>query len=562
MVELKYGRRLRAARKQEGGELLLRRIDEMPNEQYQSLFGASEDVVRETVLSGLAGEERRRLDRLLESYRGEVAPLVRDLGGHDLGDILAALQQARRTTDRPTVIFAYTIKGYGLEIAGRPMNHSALLTGEQIDRFRESCGLSLEGEWARFDPGSPEQRLLEHAAVRLDRSMRPPAARIAVPAVLSAKDPPTTSTQAAFGHMLLDLSRVEGVGERLVTVAPDVSVSTNLGGFINKTGIWGYEEPVYDAMEDSPLKWRVGPRGQHIEMGIAEMNLVLLLGQLGLSWDFQRERLFPIGTVYDPFVMRALEGIVYSTYSGSRFVIAGTPSGISLSREGGAHQSIITPGIGIETPGLTYAEPCFARELEWLLLDALGRMQEPDGEALYLRLSTKPIDQTPFADAAGRLGEEHLRSDVVAGGFRLREPGESEDRVVIACCGAIVPEALAAATQLSDEESVEATVLCLSSPDRLYRDWQASRTEALQGRPPRLSQLESLLRPDERRLPVVTVLDGASHALAFVGSALGTRSIALGVDRFGQTGSQAELYAEYGLDAEAVVTACLLALEP
>ena len=207
-------------------------------------------------------------------------------------------------------------------------------------------------------------------------------------------------------------------------MAPDVSISTNLGGFINKTGIWGHdEEPVYDAMEDSPLKWRVGPKGQHIEMGIAEMNLVLLLGQLGLSWDFQRERLFPIGTLYDPFVMRALEGIVYSTYSGSRFVLAGTPSGISLSREGGAHQSIITPGIGIETPGLTYAEPCYARELEWLLLDALSRMQDPDGEALYLRLSTKPVDQAPFSDAVERIGEERLRADVVAGGFRLREPG-------------------------------------------------------------------------------------------------------------------------------------------
>ena len=205
--------------------------------------------------------------------------------------------------------------------------------------------------------------------------------------------------------MLLELSRVEGVGERLVTVSPDVAVSTNLGGFVNKAGVWApAQEPVYDEMEDSPLKWRVGPTGQHVEMGIAEMNLVLLLGQLGLTWDYQRERLLPIGTVYDPFVMRALEGIVYSTYSGSRFVLVGTPSGISLSREGGAHQSISTPGIGIETPGLTYAEPCYARELEWLLLDALDRLQREDGESLYLRLSTKPIDQAPFARLVEEVG--------------------------------------------------------------------------------------------------------------------------------------------------------------
>ena len=150
--------------------------------------------------------------------------------------------------------------------------------------------------------------------------------------------------------------------------------------------------------------------------------------------------------------MRALEGIVYSTYSGSRFVLVGTPSGISLSREGGAHQSISTPGIGIETPGLTYAEPCFARELEWLLLDALDRLQQPDGESLYLRLSTKPIDQAPFAAARrATAGADVVRAAVVAGGFRLREARPAaEDRVLLATCGAMVPEALAAADALAE----------------------------------------------------------------------------------------------------------------
>jgi pyruvate dehydrogenase E1 component len=235
-------------------------------------------------------------------------------------------------------------------------------------------------------------------------------------------------------------------------------------------------------------------------MGIAEMNLVLLLGQLGLTWDFQRERLFPIGTLYDPFVMRALEGIVYSTYSGSRFVLAGTPSGISLSREGGAHQSLSTPGIGIETPGLTYAEPCYARELERLLLDALARMQEEGGEASPA--PPRPRSTRPFASRRPprRPGATSRRR---RGGFRLREPGTaSDDRVVLAACGAIVPEALAASELLAGEEGVEATVLCLSSPDRLYRGWQAASTAPLRGGGPRArSHLQQLVLPGERGLP-------------------------------------------------------------
>lgn len=564
VIELKYGSRLRSAFAREGGDLLRRRIDEMPNEQYQSLFGADEGAVREALLDPLDGDERRRLERLLDEHPGEVAPLVRDLGGHDLADVLAALRAARETTDRPTVIFAYTIKGYGLEIAGRPQNHSALLSGDQVDRLRADLGLTPEGEWDAFPVDTNEGRLLEAARQRLDRGERPPAPTYPVPERLTEADGPPIATQAAFGRILLDLSRREGVGERLVTISPDVAVSTSLGGFVNKTGVWGPdEEPVYDAMDDSPLKWRVRPSGQHIEMGIAEMNLVLALGQLGLTWDHQRERLFPIGTVYDPFVMRALEGIVYGTYSGSRFVLVGTPSGISLSREGGAHQSLSTPGIGIETPGLTYAEPAFARELEWLLLDGLRRLQEPDGESLYLRLSTKPIDQAPLAALVERVGEAAVRADVVRGGFRLRDARPAEDRVILATCGAMVPETLAAADLLAAEEGVGATVLALSSPDRLYHDWQRARTAPLRGASgTHPSQLESLLRPDERGLPVVTVIDGASHALAFVGSALDTRCVPLGVDTFGQTGSQPELYAAYDIDPTSIATAALVALEP
>jgi pyruvate dehydrogenase E1 component len=461
------------------------------------------------------------------------------------------------------VIFAYTIKGYGLEIAGRPLNHSAQLSGEQIDRLRVATGLEPDGEWDRFPHASGAGRLIAAAAARLRRDAVPRPAPVAVPEQLSARDTAKTSTQAAFGRIVLELTRVPGLAERLVTVSPDVSVSTNLGGFINKTGVWAPEAaPAYDPMADSPLRWQVGPHGQHVEMGIAEMNLVLLLGQLGLSRELTGEQLFPIGTLYDPFVMRALEGIVYSVYSGSRFVLAGTPSGISLSREGGAHQSLNTPGIGIETPGLTYAEPCYGRELEWLLLDGLARLQAADGESLYLRLSTTPVDQAPFSAFVERVGEARARADVVAGAFRLREPAPTGDRVIVAACGAIVPEALRAAELLADQEGVEALVLCLSSPDRVYRDWRRARTRPLEdGGPPGDSVLDRMLAHGERGLPVVTVIDGASHALAWLGSALGTACVPLGVDRFGQTGSQSELYAEYRISAEAIATAALVALE-
>jgi pyruvate dehydrogenase E1 component len=561
VLELKYGRRLREAFAREDGELLRRQIDAMPNQRYQSLFGASDEVVHEALLDGLAGGERERLTRLLAGRPGSLGTLVQDLGGHDLADVLGALRAAHGS-DRPTVIFAYTIKGYGLAIAGHPLNHSALLSSEQIGAFREECGLTADTEWDRFTAGTPEDELCRRARERLDRGAVTRTAPVPVPDTLRAGGPAKTSSQAALGRLLLELSRLPGVGERLVTISPDVSVSTNLGGWINKMGVWAVEpEQEYGRDEEAPLRWRVSPQGQHIELGISEMNLFLALGQLGLTGEMLGEQLFALGTLYDPFVCRGLEGLIYSVYSGARFVVCGTPSGISLSREGGAHQSTITPGIGMELPGLTYAEPAFARELEWLLLDGLRRVQDPDGESLYLRLSTKPIEQAPFRELVDRRGEEAVRADVLAGGFRLRDASEADAAVVLATCGAVVPETLAAAEVLERDEGVGATVLCLSSPDRLYREWRASKLRPLgDGSVGRSSHLERLLPAERRRDPVVTVVDGASHALAFVGSCLGVPTVPLGVDRFGQAGSQPALYRAYDLSQGAIVTGALIAL--
>lgn len=562
VIELKYGRRLREAFLTVGGHLLRRRLDEMPNEEYQALFAQRDDSLRAKLLEPFAGEERRALASLLDSHTGRCRDLIADLGGHDFADILAALDAAREVPDRPTVIFAYTIKGRGLEIAGRPHNHSALLSAEQIDRLRAACGLIEETEWDAFAEESPTGVLIANARNRLERDKPPAVPLVDVPTQLAATFTGTISTQAALGRILLELSRLDALGDRLVTVSPDVAISTNLGGLINKVGVWNPEPtPAHDAMDDSPLRWRVGPHGRHIELGIAEMNTALLLGQLSLTAEAQGERLFPLGTLYDPFVMRALEGIVYSVYSGGRFILCGTPSGISLSREGGAHQSINTPGIGIETPALTYAEPAYAKELEWLLLDGLRRLQAPAGDSLYLRLSTTPLDQTPFASAIAERGEEALRADVVAGGFRLRTAGLSEDRVLIATCGPLVVEALAAANRLAEDEGVEATVLCLSAPGRLYRDWQrACSAPVHSSTAPRLTHVHHLLGAD-RGLPIVTAVDGASHALAWLGSASGANCVPLGVDQFGQTGSQPELYEAYGVSADAMVLGALAALD-
>lgn len=314
----------------------------------------------------------------------------------------------------------------------------------------------------------------------------------------------------------------------MVTLSPDVSVSTNLGGWINKFGVFHPEQQPDYLGSDRLLRWQQGPQGRHIELGLSEMNLFLALHALGLGHELHGEHLIPIGTVYDPFVCRGLDALIYGLYSGARFILVGTPAGVTLAPEGGAHQSTITPSIALELPGITFAEPCYAQPLDWLLCDGIQRLSSPDGESLYLRLSTRPTDQAPFALARERLGEATIRQHVLAGGYRLIEPDPAlrdAPQVIIASCGAVLPEAVHGARMLTDE-GVAATVLDLTSPDRLYREWRSQlRTAGRQARPARLveTHLATLITDYERDIPIITVHDAASHALAWLGSVFGQR---------------------------------------
>jgi len=574
VVEAKYGQALQRAFAEPGGDSLRDWIDAMPNEQYQSLFGLEPAAVRERFLDGAPPAVHLFCAGIPDS---ELAPLVTDLAGHDLGSLLAAFGECDAEPGRPSVLFAYTIKGWGLPIAGNPRNHSALLTTAQIGQMRERLGLTAATEWDRLDPMTPAG---QWAAARREQLLRAPVSttgnELVVPDAVGLRAARPISTQEAFGRILVDLSRSESAGPYLVTTAPDVATSTNLAGFINRTGVFS-PVPRRAWSEDPVLKWAEGPDGQHIELGISEMNLFLLLGQLGLSWDLSGQALLPVGTVYDPFVLRGLDAFIYSVYSGARFIVAGTPSGVTLAPEGGAHQSTITASVGLELPNVTFIEPAYAVALDWLLCGALqsvaaaatpeARPREAGpGQAetgsYYFRLTTRGIDQAPFQAARERLGDAILRRQVLAGAYRLVDAAEAAAAgappVYLVGCGAVLPEVLQAAAELA-EEGIAATVVDVTSADRLYRAWQRTLRQGV--RTATAPSIPGALRsafPD--RAPVVTVHDAASHTMSWIGSALGVPAVSLGVDGFGQSGAVADLYRAHDLDAGSIVNAALAAL--
>ena len=566
VLEAKYGRTLQALFERPGGASLRKRIDNMSNEEYQALIRLPGEQLRAYLLAG-DGIEPSELASSIQGVPDDALPsALSDLGGHDIEELLTALAQAEAEPDRPTIIFAYTIKGWGLPTAGHPLNHSILLNGEELAALRETLAVHPGEEWERLDPASSAGRLCAEAASRLFPGETTPARTLApsdVPETLSVSTTGVLSTQQSLGRLLVHLTHEPKLSDRIVTASPDVSVSTNLSGWIIKTGVFTPHEFLdYETEANRLMKWRHGPFGQHIELGISEMNLFMLLGMFGLSAELTGQHIIPIGTLYDPFVCRGLDALIYALYSGAKLIFAGTPSGITLSPEGGAHQSTVTTSLGAELPNLDAYEPCFAQELEWILLEALRQCcDRVHGRSTYLRLSTKPIDQELFTPALERLGPGELERQVLAGGYRLLDwrtaelSGGKERLVHIATMGAVIPEAIEAARTL-ESQGVAVNVLNLTSSRRLFDAWQAMQQKQGPAGP-----FDWLIPANERHAPIITVHDGASHALAWLGSVYGELVISLGVDNFGQSGTRADLYHHFGIDAEGIADAALAALD-
>lgn len=572
-IEAKYGRRLQARFAMPGGQALRDRIDDMENEEYQILIRRPGADARERLIAGHPAARRDALARTVADVPDDDLPdLLADLGGHDQAELERTLRAADRERGRPTVVFAYTIKGWRLPFAGDSLNHAALLGAEQVEALSGALGADSADPWAAFPAGSPEARLC--ARRRGELGYGSPPIQVA-PAVAPSIAPPDvrigamTSTQQAFGDTMAALARDPQVGQRLVTSAPDVAVSTNLGGWINRAGVFATEAGPDRGDVKRPLAWTLGPTGRHIELGISEMNLFMWLSQFGLAGELFGEQLAPIGAVYDSFVARGLDALIYALYVNARFILVGTPAGISLAPEGGAHQSTITPSLGIELPGLRSYEPVFGREVTWTMLEGIrGCLDPADGFATYLRLGTRPIDQTLAATVEARLGLDGWRDAALAGGYRLLEAADAPEPlppgspvVQVVAVGSIVPEAVAAVRTLHREE-IAANLIVVTSAERLAAGQHGGRLDALRhGRKDRVGHIGNLIPPGERRAPIVTVADAASHSLSFVGGAFGAPVVPLGMDSFGQSGTIPDLYRYAGIDADHIVEAAILALE-
>jgi len=567
VVILKYGTLQEQAFAEPGGERLRDWIDRCPNQLYSALTFQGGSAWRKRLLDDIGdqGDVSKLLERRSDA---DLSRLMANLGGHDLPALLEAFEAARKH-DRPVCFLAYTIKGFGLPLAGHKDNHAGLMTVMQTEALRDAMQVRPGHEWEPFEglstPASTLQDFLNTAPFNGKGTRRHSAPRIDVPAELTASQPQITSTQAGFGQLLNEIGKSDSdLARRIVTTSPDVTVSTNLGAWVNRRGLFARTEMADTFKKEriaSTFAWEFSPQGQHLELGIAEMNLFIMLSALGLSHSLNGERLIPIGTLYDPFIERGLDALNYACYQDARFILAATPSGVTLAPEGGAHQSIATPLIGMAQDGLASFEPAFVDELGVILrfaFDYIQRSGEAEvdettwlrdavGGSIYLRLSTRPLEQPTRPMTA------ELADGIVNGGYWMRKPGPNA-QVVVAYTGCLAPEAIEA-VGLMAEDRRDVGLLAVTSADRLNAGWTAAQRAREHGLVHARSHIERLLADVPSHCALLTVIDGHPATLAWLGAVHGHRTRSLGVEHFGQTGTIADLYRHYGIDANGIVAA-------
>ena len=567
VVIVKHGELQQAAFKEPGGEALRQWIDSCPNQLYSALTFQGGVAWRKRLMNDLGdqGPVSRLIDKRSDD---ELARLMGNLGGHDLPSLIEAFDTAAKN-DRPTCFICYTIKGSGLALAGHKDNHAGMMTPAQMDQLRDAMHVRTGHEWDKFEglsvPAEKLQAFLDHVPFATKESRRHQAPRVDVPAELTVAIQPTMSTQFGFGALLNELGRGDtDFVKRIVTTSPDVTVSTNLGPWVNRRNLFAREKMADTFKSEriaSTFNWEFAPSGQHLELGIAENNLFIALSALGLSHSIHGERLFPIGTLYDPFIARGLDALNYACYQEARFILVATPSGITLAGEGGAHQSIGTPLIGMAQDGLAAFEPAYVDELAAIMAWSFDYIQkggetEPSernwlrdetGGSVYLRLSTRPVEQIK------RTIDAEMRHSIIDGAYWMRKPGPN-CQVVVAYTGAIAPEAIEA-VGLMGEDRRDVGLLAVTSSDRLNAGWTAAQRARERGLVHARSHIERLLGDVPPNCAIVTVCDAHPATLGWLGSVHGHRTRALGVEHFGQTGSLAELYRHYGIDTNAIVAA-------
>jgi pyruvate dehydrogenase E1 component len=547
--------------------LLVKRMNETIDGEWQKY----------TVESGSYSRERffgvhPDLLKIVEDFSDEEIRKLR-LGGHDPNKVYAAYHAACETKERPTVILARTIKGYGLGEAGEGRNithQQKKLTLDELKEFRDRFDIPIpdkkleEAPFFRPDEKSEEfQYLIER---RRELGGYVPRRRIRA----APLDQPATklfdefykgtgerdaATTMVMVRMLTRLMDDEKFGKFIVPIIPDEARTFGMDALFRKYGIYAHGGQKYEPVDSHLLLYyRESKDGQLLEEGITEAGSMSSFIAAGTANVTHGINTIPFFFFYSMFGMQRVGDLVWQAgdVRARGFLIGCTAGRTTLAGEGLQHQDGHSHVLSSVVPNLISYDPAYAYELAVIVRDGIRRMYH-DREPIfyYLTVQNEPYQHPPMPKGA--------EEGILKGLYKVRpadKPGR-KPRVHLFGSASILREALKAQEMLAKDYGVAADVWSATSYTQLRRDALAC-------------ERWNLLHPDEKpRVPYVTqVLSKEPWPIIATGDYMKAVPdqiarwtpagiYSLGTDGFGRSEARAELRDYFEIDARYVVLATL-----
>jgi len=460
--------------------LLVKRMGEVPDGQYQKYTVANGDYIREDFF----GKYPPVLD-LVKSYTDEQLTKLRR-GGHDPAKVYAAYQRAIEHKGSPTVILAKTIKGYGLGEAGegRNVTHSQKKLNEaELREFRSRFGIPISDKDAVKTPfyrpsaDSEEMKYLQERRKALGgyvpkRSVTVPPLGTPSDSIFkefyeSSGDRPIATTMA-FVHLLSKLLADEKIGSRIVPIVPDEARTFGMESLFRRFGIYSRVGQLYEPVDkESLLFYRETSDGQILEEGITEAGSMSSFIAAGTAYSTLNTHMIPFFIFYSMFGFQRVGDLIWAAGDSRTrgFLIGGTSGRTTLAGEGLQHQDGQSHLNALALPNLKAYDPAFAYELAVIIKDGMHRMYELDEDIFYYITVMNEFYQMPAMPEGSEEG-------ILKGIYKFKESSQkrAKNKAHLLGSGSILTEALKAQEILEEKFDVAADVWSVTSYKELYYD--------------------------------------------------------------------------------------------
>ncbi len=547
--------------------LLRKRMEEVVDGEYQAYKARDGAYVRKHFF----GKYPELLEMVKDMTDDDIFYLNR--GGHDPYKVFQAYHAAKACSDKPSVILAKTVKGYGMGEAGEGQNttHSQKkLAMQQVERFAERFEAPVsqkdveELNFYKPAPDSEEMQYLKAQREKLGGSLpmrsfeledlKAPELDV-FKALLESSGEREMSTTMALNRIMTLLVRDKLLGPKIVPIIPDEARTFGMEGLFRQLGIYSASGQLYQPEDSDKVMWyKEDKKGQVLQEGINEAGAISDWIAAATSYATHNTTMIPFYIYYSKFGFQRVGDLAWAAgdMQAKGFLIGGTAGRTTLNGEGLQHQDGDSHLVANTIPNCISYDPTYAYELAVIIRSGLKRMYENNENIFYYITTMNELYVHPEMPQDSEEG-------IIKGIYQLKQVGKSDKQVQLMGSGTILREVEKAATLLADDWGVSSTVWSVTSFNELAREAQAidrkNRFSTDSGQIPYITQCLQ-----DTKGPVIASTDYMRNYAEQVRKYIPSRYEVLGTDGFGRSDSRTALREFFEVDANYVTLAALKAL--